>query len=76
MSTTTKTPAKNSPSHKLYRVIKGRTEHDKSVWTPVAVCWPHRDGSGFNVKFNVNEAPAPGGEYVMRRDTRTPSQSA
>ena len=63
---------KNFPTHKLYRVIKGRTEHDKAIWTPVAVCWPHKDGSGFNVKFNATETPAPGGEYVMRREKRTP----
>jgi hypothetical protein len=75
MNTTT-TTTKNQPTHKLYRVIKGRTKEDKTVWTPVAACWPHKDGSGFNVKFKFNEAPTNGGEYVMRLDTPKPTQSA
>ncbi|MBX9925208.1 MAG: hypothetical protein K2Y05_02515 [Hyphomicrobiaceae bacterium] len=73
MTTPTQT-AKNFPTHKLYRIVKGRTNLDKDIWTPVAVCWPHKDGSGFSVKFEANEAPAPGGEYVMRRN-RSPSQA-
>jgi hypothetical protein len=75
MNTTT-TTTENQPTHKLYRVIKGRTKEDKSVWTQVAACWPHKDGSGFNVKFKFNEAPTNGGEYVMRLDTPKPTQSA
>jgi hypothetical protein len=74
--TTTKTTTKNVPTHKLYRVIKGRTKEDKTVWTQVAACWPHKDGSGFNVKFKFNEAPTNGGEYVMRLDTPRPTPSA
>lgn len=70
MPTTTATSG-TRPTYKLYRVVKGRTKEDKTVWTEVAACWPHKDGSGFNVKFKFNEAPANGGEYVMRRDTRT-----
>jgi hypothetical protein len=76
MTTTTTTTTKNMPTHKLYCVIKGRTKEDKSIWTQVAVCWPHKDGSGFNVKFKFNEAPANGGEYVMRLDAPKPTQSA
>ena len=67
MTNTTPTSG-NRPTHKLYRVVKGRTKEDKSVWTEVAACWPHKDGSGFNVTFKFNEAPANGGEYVMRRE--------
>ena len=52
----TTTPS-NRPTHKLYRVVKGRTKLDKDIWTEVAGCWPHKDGSGFNVKFKFNEAP-------------------
>jgi hypothetical protein len=74
--TTTTTTSKNGPTHKLYRVIKGRTKEDKTVWTPVASCWPHKDGSGFNVRFRFNEAPANGAEYVMRLDTPKPTQPA
>jgi hypothetical protein len=69
------TTSGNRPTHKLYRVIKGRTKEDKAVWTEVATCWPHKDGSGFNVKFKFNEAPATGADYVMRRDTRIATQS-
>lgn len=71
--TTTTTKTNNTPTHKLYRVVKGRTKEDKTIWTEVASCWPHKDGSGFNVKFKFNEAPAAGAEYVMRRDTRRSS---
>ena len=68
--TTTQTSSGNRPTHKLYRVVKGRTKEDKTVWSEVACCWPHKDGSGFNVKFKFNETPNTGAEYVMRRDTR------
>ncbi len=74
--TNPQTTSGSRPTHKLYRVIKGRTKEDKTVWTQVAACWPHKDGSSFNVKFKFNEAPANGGEYVMRLDTPKPSQSA
>ena len=74
--TQAQTASRNVPTHKLYRVIKGRANLDKDIWTPVAVCWPHKDGNGFNVKFKFNETPAPNGEYVMRRDTRTTSNAS
>lgn len=64
------------PSHKIYRVVRGRGNLDKDIWTEVAACWPHKDGSGFNVKFNFNEAPSQGAEYVMRRDRRNPKGEA
>lgn len=68
--------AKGSPpTHKLYRVVRGRGNLDKDIWTEIAACWPHKDGSGFNVKFNFNEAPVNGGEYVMRRDSRRTTQT-
>ncbi len=69
------TATSNTPTHKLYRVVKGRTKLDKDIWTAVAVCWPHKDGSGFNVKFRFNETPNTGAEYVMRRDTRRPTDT-
>ena len=70
MTTTTNEPKKSYPTYKLYRVVKGRTKEDKTIWSEVAACWPHKDGSGFNVKFKFNETPSNGAEYVMRRDTR------
>ena len=69
-STKTTNGQANAPTHKLYRVIKGRTDLDKDIWTEVAVCWPHKDGNGFAVKFKSNETPASNADYVMRRDTR------
>ena len=75
MTTPPNAQSKTRPTHKLFRVIKGRTELDKTLWTEVAACWPHKDGNGWNVKFKSNEAPAPGGEYVMRRDSRATSQA-
>ncbi len=74
MTSTNPATPKNAPTHKLYRVIKGKTEHDKALWSEVAVCWPHKDGNGYSVKFNFNEAPQQGAEYVMRRDRRGAAQ--
>lgn len=68
MTTTPNTSTTTIPTHKLYRVLKGRTQHDKSIWTEVAACWPYKDGNGWNVKFRFNETPAAGAEYVMRRE--------
>lgn len=71
------TTPKNTPSHKMYRVIKGRTEHDKDIWTEIAALWQHKDGNGMSVKFKANEAYVPGAEYVIRRDRqRTASASS
>lgn len=65
MSTTT--PSR--PTHKLYRVVKGLAG-EKDIWTEIAACWPHRDGNGFAIRLKPNETPAPGADYVMRRDSR------
>lgn len=62
------TPSKNYPTHKMYRVVKGRTEHDKDLWTEIAGCWQHKDGNGLSVKFKLNEVYVPGAEYVIRRN--------
>ena len=62
------TQSKNYPTHKLYRVVKGRTDQDKDIWTEIAGCWQHKDGNGLSVKFKPNEAYVPGGEYVIRRN--------
>ena len=59
------------PAFKIYRVVKAKSNLDKDIWTEVAACWPHQDGNGFNVKFNFNEAPQQGAQYVMRRDRRS-----
>lgn len=62
----------NPPSHKLFRVVKGR-DGSRDIWTEIAVCWPNKKG-GFSIKFKFNEAMAPGGDYVMMPNTPRPSQ--
>jgi hypothetical protein len=59
----------NRPTHKLYRVVKG-LDGAKDIWTEIAACWPHSKGGGFTIKFKPNESAVPGGQYVMRPDTR------
>lgn len=63
------------PTHKLYRVVRGRGNLEKDIWTEIAACWPHKDGNGFNVKFKDNETPVAGAEYVLRRDSRFAPQT-
>ena len=71
----TTAPSKH-PTHKFYRVIKGRTEHDKDIWTDIAALWEHKDRQGFSVKFKPNEAYVPGAEYVIRRDKQRSAATA
>jgi hypothetical protein len=59
---------KTMPSHKMYRVIKGRTEQDKDIWTEIAALWEHKDRGGFSIKFKPNEGCVAGSEYVIRRN--------
>jgi hypothetical protein len=54
------------PTHKLYSASKLKS--GKSSWTEIGVAFPHKDGNGF--AFKLTSVPAPGGEFVMRRDTR------
>lgn len=61
----------NRPTHKLYSVCK-RTD-GKSSWTEIGVAFPHKDGNGF--AFKLTAFPAPGGEFVMRRDTPRPAKT-
>jgi hypothetical protein len=73
------TTSKTRPTHKLYSLCK--LKDGKSSWTepPLArfqqdVAFAHRDGNGF--VFRMTAMPAPGGEFVMRRDTSKPSNPA
>ena len=59
------------PTHKLYSVCKLRD--GKSSWTEIGVAWPHKDGNGFS--FKMTAMPAPGGDFMLRRDMPRPSQS-
>lgn len=62
MTTTTTT----RPSHRLYSVCK--LKDSKSSWTEIGAAWAHKDGNGFS--FKLKASVAPGGEFIMRRDTR------
>jgi len=55
----------NGPTHRLYSVCK--LKDGRSSWTEIGVAWPHKDRQGFN--FLLTATPAPGGTFVMRRDT-------
>jgi hypothetical protein len=56
----------NRPTHKLYSVCKFRD--GKSSWTEIGVAFPHKDGNGFS--FKLTAVPTPGGDFMLRRDTR------
>jgi len=50
------------PSHRIYSVTKNGD--DKSTWTEIGAAWPHKDGSGFNLKFTAR--PLEGAEMILR----------
>jgi hypothetical protein len=60
------TKPSNRPTHKLYSVCKLRD--GKSSWTEIGVAFPHKDGNGFT--FKMTAVPTPGGDFMLRRDTR------
>lgn len=37
---------KRKPTHRVYHVTG---EGEDTIWTPIAACWPHKDGRGWNV---------------------------
>ena len=45
------TTAKSRPTHRIYSVSK---DGDKTRWTELGAAWPHRDGCGFQLKFNAS----------------------
>ncbi len=49
-STNTQSASK-APSHVAYHVRE--REGDKGFWTRIGAAWPHADGNGFNVQFDV-----------------------
>jgi hypothetical protein len=42
---------KTRPTHRIYSVAKNCDE--KSRWTELGAAWPHRDGKGFQLRFNA-----------------------
>ncbi len=59
------TATKNRPTHRVYSVTKNAENGSK--WTEIGAAWPHKDGQGFNLKFNA--MPANGAEVVLRTAT-------
>ena len=53
---------KTTPSHRIYSVSKD--SNDKSRWTELGAAWPHKDGKGFQLKFNA--CPIGDCEVVLR----------
>ena len=43
--------AKARPTHRIYSVS---TDGEKSRWTELGAAWPHKDGKGFQLKFNAS----------------------
>ncbi|MCP1469873.1 hypothetical protein J3E64_001555 [Sphingobium sp. OAS761] len=37
---------KRKPTHRVYHVTG---DGEDSIWTPIAPCFPHKDGRGWNV---------------------------
>ena len=58
--TNTETP--NRPTHRVFAIKK--ISDDKNRWTEIGAAWPHRDGKGYNVKFDY--FPLNGAEIVIR----------
>ena len=46
------TTTKSRPTHRIYSVTKNG--EDKARWTELGAAWPHKDGKGFNLKFNAS----------------------
>lgn len=52
----------NQPTHHIYHVKPG--QDDKSAWVRLGAAWPHKDGKGFNLKFDA--APVDYNGVVLR----------
>jgi hypothetical protein len=53
----------NRPTHRIYAVTKGRD--DKTFWNSIGAAWAHKDGDGFNLRFD--QFPVGDGEIVIRK---------
>ena len=59
MSTTSPT----RPTPRIDAVTQGKD--DKSNWLDIGAAWPHKDGDGFNLRFD--QFPLGGAEIVIRK---------
>ena len=60
------TATKTRPTHRIYSVSK-RDNDAKPFWLEIGAAWPHKDGKGFNLKFNA--CPIGESEVVVRAAT-------
>jgi hypothetical protein len=42
---------KKRPTHRIYAVPKAA--NDNTRWTELGVAWAHKDGNGFQLKYNA-----------------------
>ncbi len=54
---------KARPTHRIYSVTKNGDE--KARWTELGAAWPHKDGKGFQLRFNAS--PFGECEVVIRK---------
>ena len=53
-------PLKRKLVYQLYHVA---SDSDDAIWTPIATCWPHKDGKGMNIPI-----PFIGHEITVKDD--------
>lgn len=56
---------KTRPTHRIFSVSK--KDDAKPFWLEIGAAWPHKDGKGFNLKFNA--CPYGDAEIVVRAAT-------
>jgi hypothetical protein len=56
---------KTRPTHRVFSVTK--KDEAKPFWLEIGAAWPHKDGKGFNIKFNA--CPFGDAEIVLRAIT-------
>lgn len=56
------------PTHRLY-VVKDGKHGAKDFWVRVGSAWPHKSGTGFNIKL---DALPTDGELVMLDESEAP----
>ena len=71
----TKTETPNRPTHRVYAVFK-RPDSDKGHRVEIGAAWAHRDGKGFNAKFDL--MPLTDAEIVIRepRAEQAPAEAS
>ena len=65
-------PASKKPTHVAYHVREG--QGDKSYWTRIGAAWPHKDGDGYNIRFDITIRPDT--RLVLRKADARPDAGA